>query len=204
MSESHDATEPALERFVFFSDAVFAIAITLLALEIKIPVLPDGSSEQVWEGTLLGLIPSFFAFGLSFFVIGSIWTAHHGLFRWVAKFDQRLIAPNMLLLLAIVLVPFSSGLLVNTVHAPAPYVFYSGTLLLAGVSKAWLTAAALRPGLLRPDVTPGVIAAIRRGSWLMPAAAALALALAFVAPAWNNLAMMLLFGLRLPMFRVRA
>ncbi len=204
MSGSDHVTEPALERFVFFSDAVFAIAITLLALEIKVPVLPDGSSEKVWEAALLSLIPSFFAFGLSFFVIGSIWTAHHGLFRLVVKFKQRLVAPNMLLLLAIVLIPFSSGLLGNTVRAPAPYVFYSSTLLLAGLSKAWLTSVALLPGMLRSDVTPGMIAATRRGSWLMPVAAGLSVALAFVTPAWNNLAMMLMFGLRLPMFRIRA
>ena len=203
MSDPHDSTEPALERFVFFSDAVFAIAITLLAIEIKVPVLPDDAGERVWEVALLSLLPSFFAFGLSFFVIGSIWTAHHGLFRWVVKFDQRLITPNMLLLLAIVLVPFASGLLGNTVRAPAPYVFYSSTLLFAGVSKAWLTVVALRPGMLRSDVTPSVITAIRRGSWLMPIAAALAVALAFVKPAWNNLTMLLLFALRLPMFRVR-
>jgi uncharacterized membrane protein len=204
MSDSHEATEPALERFVFFSDAVFAIAITLLALEIKVPVMPADSTEAAWEAALLALTPSFFAFGLSFFVIGSVWTAHHGVFRLVAGFDQRFMAPNMLLLLAIVLVPFSSGLLTASSRVIAPFAFYSAVLLLAGVSKAWLTMVVTRPKYLRPDVTSGAATNARRRSLLLPTAALLAFGLAFVKPAWNNLAMLLLSAARLPIFNRRA
>ena len=156
MSDSHDTTEPALERFVFFSDAVFAIAITLLALEIKAPSAGPAASEAAWEHALLDLTPSFFAFGLSFFVIGSVWTAHHSVFRLVRRFDQRLMTPNLLLLLAIVLVPFSSTLLAVTDRVPAPFVFYSAVMVLAGVSKAWLTTVAMSPTLIRPGVSPAM------------------------------------------------
>ena len=98
----------------------FAIAITLLALEIKAPSAGPQATEAAWEHALLDLTPSFFAFGLSFFVIGSVWTAHHSAFRLVRRFDQRLMTPNLLLLLAIVLVPFSSTLLAVTDRVPAP------------------------------------------------------------------------------------
>ena len=204
MSDSHDETEPALERFVFFSDAVFAIAITLLAIEIKMPLLGSAADEASWERALLDLRPSFFSFGLSFFVIGSVWTAHHSVFRLVSRFDQRFMTPNLLLLLAIVLVPFSSGLLPISAKVAAPFAFYAAVLVLAGLSKAWLTTLAMNPKLLRPGVSPVLATAARRRSWLLPVAAILTFALAFVAPAWNNLAMLVLLAGRLPMFSLRA
>jgi uncharacterized membrane protein len=203
MSKPDEATEPALERFVFFSDAVFAIAITLLAIEIKAPTAGPRADEAAWEHALLDLAPSFFAFGLSFFVIGSVWTAHHSVFRLVRRFDQRLMMPNLLLLLAIVLVPFSSALLAVTDKVPAPFAFYSAVMVLAGVSKAWLTTLAMSPRLVEAGVSPAMARAARRRSWLLPTAAILAFGLAFVVPAWNNLAMLLLLAGRLPMFRVR-
>ena len=120
MPDGHDTTEPAVERFVFFSDAVFAIAITLLALEIKAPSPGVNADEAAWEAALLYLTPSLLAFVLGFYVIGSIWTAHHEVFRLVRRFDERLLAPNMLLLFAVVLVPFATALMGSTTQAPAP------------------------------------------------------------------------------------
>ena len=120
MSDVHDETEPALERFVFFSDAVFAIAITLLALGIKVPDPGVDAGEAAWEAALLHLTPSLASFVLSFYVIGNIWTAHHEVFRLVRRFDSRLLLPNMLLLFAITLVPFSTALMGSTTHARRP------------------------------------------------------------------------------------
>ena len=203
MSDVHDETEPALERFVFFSDAVFAIAITLLALGIKVPDPGVDAGEAAWEAALLHLTPSLASFVLSFYVIGNIWTAHHEVFRLVRRFDSRLLLPNMLLLFAITLVPFSTALMGSTTHASAPYAVYSAVLVVAGLSKAWLTSVALRPALAQQNASrPDRIALIRR-SWLMPAASALALALAFVVPAWNNLAMILIAAGRLPWLRTK-
>ena len=110
MSEQAEhVTEPALERFVFFSDAVFAIAITLLVIEIKVPVLAEDAGERAWEVVLLHLWPSFFAFILTFLVVGSVWAAHHAVFRLVSRFSGDLIFPNLILLMAVGLVPFSSA-----------------------------------------------------------------------------------------------
>lgn len=201
-SEIQQESEPALERFVFFTDAVFAIAITLLALEIKVPVLAPSADEATWERALIDLAPSFFAFVLSFLVIGSIWVAHHAVFRLVARFNDRLIVPNLLLLMAVVLLPFSSALLGGTIPRPAPYAFYSATLLAAGLAKAWVTHLALRPEFVAAGVSPAEVVRARRQSWLLPTAAAICLGLAFVAPSWNNLGMLLLApARRLPMFR---
>ena len=91
----------ALERLVFFSDAVFAIVITLLVIEIERPELHDGATNADWINSLLALIPSFAGFLLSFMVIGAFWMNHHALFLLVDRYDERLLWPNLILLLSI-------------------------------------------------------------------------------------------------------
>ncbi len=203
MSEQAEhVTEPALERFVFFSDAVFAIAITLLVIEIKVPPVAADAGERAWEAVLIHMWPSFFAFILTFLVVGSVWASHHAVFRLVSRFSDALILPNLILLMTVALVPFSSALLSERTLAAAPYGFYALTLLAVGLAKVWVTRVALRPLLVSPHVSARAVVAARRASWLLPTAAAVTLALVFVIPAWNNLAMALIpLGRRLPLFR---
>ncbi len=203
MSESQHTTEPALERFVFFSDAVFAIAITLLVIEIKVPPVGAEIGERAWEGVLVHLWPSFFAFILTFMVVGSVWAAHHAVFRLVSRFSEALILPNLVLLMMVALVPFSSALLSERTVAPAPYVFYALTLLAVGLAKVWVTRIALGATLVSHHVSAREVVVARRMAWLLPVSSAIALTLAFVAPGWNNLAMLLIpVGRRLPWLRV--
>jgi uncharacterized membrane protein len=93
-----------LERIIFFSDAVFAIAITLLVLDIKVPARPAILKEPVpaWlGGQLSALSPSYLSYVLSFLVIGAFWAAHHRIFRYITGYDGRLIAVNTLLLMCV-------------------------------------------------------------------------------------------------------
>src|SRR5689334_15215764 len=99
-----------LERLILFSDAVFAIAITLLVIEIKIPEMPrEVATEQKILAGLGHLIPKFIGFLISFLIIGQYWTVHHRLFGYVINFNNRLLWLNLLFLLAIALMPFSTG-----------------------------------------------------------------------------------------------
>lgn len=99
-----------VERIAFFSDAVFAIAITLLIIEIKVPEVhgEQFSSEEIFKG-LLKLIPKFIGFIVSFFVIALYWVNHHQLFKYVVHYSPKLIWTNLFLLFSIVLMPFSSA-----------------------------------------------------------------------------------------------
>jgi TMEM175 potassium channel family protein len=100
------------ERTVFFSDAVFAIAITLLALELRVPEIPtDPASGQELAAKLLELWPGFVSFVLSFWLVGSYWIAHHRHFRYLRGYDRRVLVVNLLFLMWVVLVPFSTSLL---------------------------------------------------------------------------------------------
>src|SRR5689334_15399333 len=86
-----------LERLILFSDAVFAIAITLLAIEIKVPEIPRNIvTDDMLSEKLIQLISKFVGFLISFLLIGQYWTVHHRMFGYVINFTQRLIWLNIL------------------------------------------------------------------------------------------------------------
>ncbi len=189
---NRDAPSHALERLIFFSDAVFAIVITLLVLDIRTPELGSAASEQEWLQALVALLPHFGAFLLSFLVIGAVWMSHHRLFMMLCHYDEALLWPNLLLLLAVAFLPFTTNLLTTGSLAATPYAFYAASLLAAGLLKARLVRIALRPDLIDPSVPSSRLRGEMRQRWIMPIAAAATLLLAFVTTPWNTLAMLLL------------
>jgi uncharacterized membrane protein len=99
-----------LERLILFSDAVFAIAITLLVLEIRVPEIDRHvATDALLLHSLNELIPKFVGFLISFFIIGLYWTIHHYIFGFVVNYTLRLKWINLLFLLAVVLMPFSTA-----------------------------------------------------------------------------------------------
>lgn len=98
-----------LERMILFSDAVFAIAITLLVIEIKIPELHDQVTDKALLHSLGHLVPKFVGFVVSFMLIGIYWTIHHRLFGFVTNYDRKLLLLNLVFLCFIALMPFSTG-----------------------------------------------------------------------------------------------
>lgn len=109
-----------LERMILFSDAVFAIAITLLAIEIKLPEqlkingqILELNRHTATDSLLLAglgeIIGRFIGFFVSFFIIGLYWIIHHRMFAFVINYDRRLLWLNLFFLMAIVLMPFSTG-----------------------------------------------------------------------------------------------
>jgi uncharacterized membrane protein len=125
-----------LERLILFSDAVFAIAITLLVIEIKIPEI---TREELTEQKLLlglrHLVPKFIGFLISFLIIGQYWTVHHRLFGYVINFNNRVLWLNMLFLLAIALMPFSTGFYSEYAAMPVvtPVIFYTCNIAALGI-----------------------------------------------------------------------
>jgi TMEM175 potassium channel family protein len=98
-----------LERMILFSDAVFAIAITLLVIELKIPELSIVSNRTL-ANAILHALPHFLSFLMSFMVIGIYWVSHHRMFFYVINYNQRLIWLNLFFLFFIALMPFSSNI----------------------------------------------------------------------------------------------
>lgn len=100
-----------LERVIFFSDAVFAIAVTLLALDIRLPAGEPLLDETQLLEQLIGLWHAYLGYFISFMVIGIFWMAHHRKFRLVRHYDSRLMMLNLLLLMVVAFLPFPSSLI---------------------------------------------------------------------------------------------
>ena len=125
------AMDHKLERLIFFSDAVFAIAITLLVIEIHVPHLDHASNAAALQ-QLLDMWPSFFGFALSFLVIGRFWMGHHAALSAVPKFSQALMWPNMVMLMAIAFMPFVTAFMSQNRGQFVPFAFYHLFLALTG------------------------------------------------------------------------
>lgn len=121
-----------LDRIIYFSDAVFAIAITLLALDIHFPTYAAEPSDAVLWYAIAALLPRFGTYALSFVVVGVFWLSHHRSFRAIKRYDLRLIWLNLSQLLFIAFLPVSSSLLGDyPLHQPA-LILYSLNVIAAG------------------------------------------------------------------------
>ncbi len=173
-------------RVEAFSDGVFAIAITLLVLELKVPHLENGGQGGSLVGALLSQWPSYLALVTSFFTILVMWVNHHAIFRLVKKVSAPLLYANGLLLLVVTVVPFPTALLADYYEKPGAAVAaaaYAGWFVVAGVAYnlVWQTAIAGRR-LLRSSVSEERIREISRSYWLGVPGYLAATAGAFVSP----------------------
>jgi uncharacterized membrane protein len=142
------------DRVLFFSDAIFAIAITLLVVDIRVPSVPRGATIDA-AAQLRTAEPQIVGFGISFAVIGLFWIAHHTLFRHIAAFDRTMIWLNLLFLGTIAFLPYPTSLLAATSGQTPAVVFYAACCGTAGLAESAIWIYACRaPGLLAPDTSP--------------------------------------------------
>jgi uncharacterized membrane protein len=118
-------------RVETFSDGVFAIVITLLILEIKVPA---GVAPAQLTVALMALLPKFLVFILSFIIIGVYWVAHHNMMHYVEKVDRAALWLNILTLLCVAIIPFPTALLGEYPMETTPVVFYGATLAMVNLS----------------------------------------------------------------------
>lgn len=143
----------ATGRVEAFSDGVFAIAITLLVLEIGVP---EAAFDDLWRG-ILDEWPSYLAYATSFLTIGGIWVVHHGVFRRLQYANRRVMVINLLLLMAVAFLPFPTKLMAEAIHeqdATRTAVLFYGLALFATsvlLSLLWGSVAYDR-NLLMPEV----------------------------------------------------
>jgi len=152
------AGEIEYDRVLFFSDAVFAIAITLLIVDLRVPNVPHVQSGRL----LRQAIPQIGGFAYSFAAIGLFWLAHHGLFRHIKGLDRRLVLLNLLFLGTIAFVPYPTALLSAAGDQVPATVFYAASLAVVGLAEAAVWLYAIR---IRELALPGVSPAVRR--WVL-------------------------------------
>ena len=191
-----------LERMILFSDAVFAIAITLLVIEIKVPELEKESvtnkelGEALWH-----LVPKFVGFIVSFLMIGIYWNVHHRMFGYVTSYTRKLVTLNLLFLFFIALMPFSTGFyseyagpeLVRQ-QLKVPMTFYILNFSIAGFINffMWLYITNPKNKVAEPVIDPEIAAMGKMRSLLVPLIFILMLVVAYS----SNV----LFAVYVPMF----
>lgn len=125
------AASLSFERIAFFSDAVFAIAITLLVIDLRLPHFAEFDDKALLNA-LLNLIPQYVGFFVSFFVTGRFWIGHHQLFTLIDHADDAFIWRNLLLLLAIAFMPFPTAIVGEFAGLRSGVCFYALWLAFAG------------------------------------------------------------------------
>jgi uncharacterized membrane protein len=118
-------------RLEALSDGVFAIVMTILVLEISIPLITGTSANTELLRRLLEMWPKFLAYGVSFLVLGVIWINHHLMFHHIRRADNKLVWINILMLMFVALVPFSTSLLGEYGETQTAVVVYGANVLLS-------------------------------------------------------------------------
>jgi uncharacterized membrane protein len=175
-------TDHALERLVFFSDAVFAIAITLLVIEIHAPHLEEGATIEETIRALAQLIPNFIGFAISFAVIGAFWSGHHRAFNLAGRYDGRIIVWNLGLLGAIAFMPFVTAFMSSNYGMTLPAACYWGWMVLTALLNLRVNSIATGPAMLAPDVPEERSRDVRRRSLSVLLSAVTALCVSLILP----------------------
>jgi uncharacterized membrane protein len=168
-------------RLEAFSDGVFAIAITLLILEVRVEQAPDESLAEALHHAL----PEIGAFAASFLQIGIMWANHHALFRLIARIDQVLLLFNLLLLGCVSFLPLPTRLVAehtSGADARTAALLYGGTLTANAVAFNLIWHRAVRAHLLVDGVQPAFIRDVNIRYVVGLIAYAAATLVAFVSP----------------------
>ncbi|MFQ5986451.1 MAG: TMEM175 family protein [Thermoplasmata archaeon] len=168
-------------RIEALSDGVFAIVMTLLVLEIAVPTLATPVEEGELRAELLELLPEFLGYAVSFVILGIFWVVHHRQFHFVERTDRAFVWINILTLLFVALLPFSTALLSRFPESQTAVFVYGGNLLLAAlaISAQWWYAT-LGHRLVNPDLDPTFLRKSRRWAFVAPAAIAVIIAISFI------------------------
>lgn len=174
------------ERLIFFSDAVVAIAMTLLAFSLPLPhhIASDASDKTVWDAVWAGRT-DYLTFLISFVVIANHWRLHHRLFRFVYRLDARIITLNMVWLLMIVIIPFATKLISGTGGFGIRFTVYAAIQVLTVLTFLLMSRHIKASDLMRAEVSPAGRRDDDVGLLTVAAMFAISIPVAFV-PGWGQ------------------
>lgn len=173
-------------RLEALTDGVFAIAITLLAIEIGVPHVESASGVDLRQA-IIDEWPSYAAYGVTFFLIGAYWINHHRMFRLLTGITHRFVILNIFFLMTIAIIPFPNAVLADYLVEPDLRGVAAGVYGLAMIGLAvmfnlvwWYVAR--HPSLLQPDCDRAALRKVLRSYLMGPVAYGVALAISFFAP----------------------
>jgi len=169
------------DRINNFCDAVFAIAMTLLILEIKVPT-HEQMEKLGFIGSLRNLIPSFIGFFISFIVTALYWRAHLTIARFAKGYDNRQLWLTVWLLLFIVLLPFSTALYSEYFNHNYTFIFYCSNLVMIGLFHYLLTINIVNKEKHHEELTPNLKNWLKWRASIAPIIWALSIGWVFIEP----------------------
>lgn len=179
-TESAGLTKSRIEAL---TDGVFAIAMTLLILEIKVPMLEHSQVHEL-PSKLLAQWPKYVSYVISFIMLGIYWIGHHNQFHLIRRSDRRLLWINILFLMTISFVPFSTALLGEYAGQQIAAVIYGANLVVVGLLLYWhWHYATYNARLVNVDIDPQVVSMVSRRILFGPAAFLLAIGVSFASVA---------------------
>jgi uncharacterized membrane protein len=181
-------------RIEALTDGIYAVAMTLLALELKLPEASAPQTDAQLGEMLAHLTPKAIAWMLSFFILAIFWLAHHRSFHYVRHVDRKLLWINMVSLLFASLLPFSSALVGEHSELFTAQAFYAGNMAVLALASIWQLRHLQRHPQICTDggFPPGIAKGARFRCWSLLAVAALAVLIAWFAPRFGTMAFMLM------------
>jgi uncharacterized membrane protein len=179
--EKHKEEVISVSRLNSFSDGVFAVAITLLILNIDVPEMARNLAVHQLPGTLTSMEPKFWAFASSFILIGMFWMVHHSIFHLIKRHSQALAWLNLFLLLSVVALPFSTDLLAIYHYMQLSTIIYAINLGIVGLMIAIIWRYAYRNHkLIDKSLSQGLIWHIQLKSLTTPFVAVIVIFVSFI------------------------
>lgn len=181
------------KRIETLTDGVFAIAMTLLVLNLHVPVVKEVLAPQALPQALLNLSPHFFAYTLSFVLLAVFWIVHHRQFHQIKRADERLLWINVVILMFVALIPFSTSLMGEYENAQIAAVFFEVNMMFAGLAlyvNWWYATAGHR--LVDEDLDARRIARAGMRNLLVPGVSVIAIGVSFVTPSYSTMAYLLI------------
>lgn len=181
------------ERTIFFSDAVFAIAMTLLVLEIKLPTIDEAEKLGINE-ILVNRIPNFICFAISFMVTALFWKGHMVTCTFVKSASNRFVWINIWLLFFVVVMPFTTALYANYGFMDnVAFSFYCLNIAVIGIFNYLLIVHVTKTESLTETLGKEAVKWAKRRALTVPIVFVLAIILALFAPATSRYAFILIF-----------
>ncbi len=183
MEEQRSEVSAALERLIFLSDGVFAIAITLLVLEINVPEIPAALQEAQLPGKLFGLWIPIATYALSFIIVSVYWMTHQRIFHYIRRSDNVLIWLNVLFLLCVAFLPVPTKVLGMYGDHQAAVIFYVGSLTVTALFIILLWGYATSDHrLVDKHLDPSLIRHHMQRALIAPLIFVLSIGLSFISP----------------------
>ncbi len=175
----------SVERIAALSDGLFAIAMTLLVLDLRVPASEVVHSEQELWRALGALAPQLTTYFMSFLTLGIFWAGQQTQLNYFSSANRDLAWIHLAFLAAVSLMPFSTSLLAAFIGYRTALLIYWGNVLVLGLALYGSWIYATQAGLVKKDITPEVATAIKRRILIAQALYAFGASLCYFAPLWS-------------------